>query len=366
MLKVLELFGGIGACTAALKRLKTVPFEVVDYVEIDKYAVKSYNAMNGTNFEPQDICEWDKDVNVDLVMHGSPCQDFSIAGKQAGGDKGSGTRSSLLYETLRIVKKLKPKYIIWENVPNILSDKHIKHVVNYRNFLNEIGYENYTYKLNAKYFGVPQNRDRVFVISIRKDIQYDNFSIDEPYDECPLCLNDILENDVDDKYYLNEDYHERYKKSKLKMNGEIHITGSTVGAGVGTNSRHWVHETDGIVGALSATDYKQPKQIVVQLGNLYGTDKEKNPVAGRVYSPDGIAPTLRTPTGGNAQPIIELNFKLRKLTPKEYWRLMGFTDDEFNKAAEFNSNTQLYRQAGNSIVVNVLEVILKELLSTRR
>lgn len=86
MLKVLELFGGIGACSKALQNLK-IPFEIVDYVEIDKYAVKSFNAMHDTNFEPQDITTWDKDVEVDLIMHGSPCQDFSLAGKQRGGTR---------------------------------------------------------------------------------------------------------------------------------------------------------------------------------------------------------------------------------------------------------------------------------------
>ena len=110
-LKVLELFSGIGACSKALERLG-IDFEIVDSVEIDKYAVKSYNAIHGTNFEPQDITTWDKDIEVDLIMHGSPCQDFSLAGKQAGGDKDSGTRSSLMYETIRIVEELKPKYVI--------------------------------------------------------------------------------------------------------------------------------------------------------------------------------------------------------------------------------------------------------------
>lgn len=100
-------------------------------MEIDKYAVASYNAINGTNFEPQDICKWDKDMEVDLIMHGSPCQDFSVAGKQAGGDKDSGTRSSLMYETVRIVEKLKPKYVIWENVKNLLSKTHRHNFDNY-------------------------------------------------------------------------------------------------------------------------------------------------------------------------------------------------------------------------------------------
>ena len=124
MIKILELFGGIGACSKALKRLE-INYEIADYVEIDKYAVASFNALHDTHFEPQNICEWEKDIEVDLIMHGSPCQDFSLAGKQAGGDKDSGTRSSLMYETIRIVEKLKPKYVIWENVKNVISKKHI-------------------------------------------------------------------------------------------------------------------------------------------------------------------------------------------------------------------------------------------------
>ena len=102
---------GIGACSKALQRLG-IEHEVVDAVEIDKYAIKSFNAIHGTNFETQDITKWDKDIECDLIMHGSPCQDFSLAGKQAGGDIGSGTRSSLMYETIRIVGKLRPKYVI--------------------------------------------------------------------------------------------------------------------------------------------------------------------------------------------------------------------------------------------------------------
>lgn len=145
-IRIIELFGGIGAFTAAMRRLG-IPYSVVDYVEIDKYAVKSYNAINGTNFEPQDICQWDKDVKVDIIMHGSPCQDFSIAGKQSGGDKGSNTRSSLMYETLRIVEKLKPKIVIWENVKNLISNSHIHNFNAYIDKMSELGYES-----NIKFF----------------------------------------------------------------------------------------------------------------------------------------------------------------------------------------------------------------------
>ena len=149
MIKLLELFGGIGACSKALDRLG-IDYEIADYVEIDKYAVKSYNAIHNTNFEPQDIRSWDKDIEVDLIMHGSPCQDFSLAGKQAGGDKDSGTRSSLMYETIRIIEKLKPTYVVWENVKNLLSKKHIHNFNNYLKALEDLGYQNYYQVLNLR------------------------------------------------------------------------------------------------------------------------------------------------------------------------------------------------------------------------
>jgi DNA (cytosine-5)-methyltransferase 1 len=160
-IKLLELFGGIGVCSKALECIG-VDYELVDYVEIDKYAVASYNAIHGTNFEPQDICEWDKDVKVDLLMHGSPCQDFSLAGHGLGGDEDSGTRSSLMYETIRIVSKLKPKFVIWENVKNLLSKQHKHNFDNYINTLNELGYTSYYKVLNAKDFGIPQHRESIY------------------------------------------------------------------------------------------------------------------------------------------------------------------------------------------------------------
>ena len=198
-IKILELFGGIGACSKALERIGT-NYEIADYVEIDKYAVKSFNAMHNTNFEPQDICKWDKNIECDLIMHGSPCQDFSLAGKQAGGDEGSGTRSSLMYETIRIVEKLKPKYVIWENVKNVISKKHRHNFDNYLNKMEDLGYINYYQVLNAKDYGIPQNRERVFIISV---LGNENFEF-PPKQELKLKLKDMLEDEVDEKYYLSD------------------------------------------------------------------------------------------------------------------------------------------------------------------
>lgn len=312
MLKILELFGGIGACSKALERLG-VDFEIVDYVEIDKYAVKSFNAMHGTNFEPQDICKWDKDIEVDLIMHGSPCQDFSLAGKQAGGDEGTGTRSSLMYETIRIVEKLKPKYVIWENVKNVLSKRHRHNFDNYINRLDELGYKSYYQVLNAKDYGVPQNRERVFTISIRNDIEK-QFEF-PPKQELKLRLKDILENEVDKKYYLNDkqmiyafDCNKVCNSTKRgdigsrKVNSPIAKTISCRGA---TNQRadvtNFVIEDNNTEYTLDEIRQEINNKRCIQVGELgiKGLDSTK-----RVYSPQGCAPTLTTMQGGNTEPKV--------------------------------------------------------------
>lgn len=320
-LRILELFGGIGACTVAVKKMN-IPFEVVDYVDIDKYAVKSYNAMNGTNFNPIDICDWDKDIEVDLIIHGSPCQDFSIAGKQAGGNLGSGTRSSLMYEAIRIVKKLKPKYVIWENVKNILNDKHKHNLNNYIRELDELSYNSYHEVLNAKDYGLPQNRERVFVVSIRKDIDDKKFMFPEKQ-KLELRLKDMLEDVVDEKYYMSD-------QISFEVTNKIR-------------------------------EAKEPSCIQVAKLNIKGPDIIK-----RVYSKDGISPTLTNMQGGHRQPKTIQGDRIRKLTPKECWRLMGFDDLDFENASRVNSDSQLYKQAGNSICISVIEAILKNLIIDKK
>ena len=363
-MRVLELFGGIGACSNALKRLG-INFEIADYVEIDKYAVKSFNAIYNTNFEPQDIRNWGKDLQVDLIMHGSPCQDFSIAGRQAGGNEGSGTRSSLMYETIRILEKLKPKYVVWENVKNILSKKHKHNFDNYISKLNELGYKSYYQILNAKDYGIPQNRERVFTISIRNDLNQP-FEF-PPKQELKLKLKDLLESEVDEKYYLSKKlvncFYNNEQKQMAKGNTFKFVVsdGSKIAKTITTQEGSRM--CDNFIKCVGKLDIK-------------GKDEIK-----RVYSTKGISPTLNTMQGGNRQPKIMIgasrghyfespqmhnyNYRIRKLTPKECWRLMGFSDKDFEKAAKVNSNTQLYKQAGNSIVVNVLETIFRNLFNDK-
>lgn len=281
MLKVLELFSGIGACSKALTNLG-IEHEIVDSVEIDKYAVQSFNAVHGTNFEPQDITKWDKDIEADLIMHGSPCQDFSVAGLNKGGDKGSGTRSSLMYETLRIVEKVKPKYVIWENVKNLLSKKHRHNFDSYLEAMEKLGYHSQYQVLNAKDFGVPQNRERVFTVSIRNDLNVD-FKFPEPQ-ELTIRLKDVLEPQVDEKYYLSDEQTKRLKMTTYNTGSE----------------KVRVQNTDGEARTLCARDYKDPKCVRVA-GNLnhYNYDKMN-----RVYDSDGSAPTVDTMEGGGRQPKV--------------------------------------------------------------
>ena len=397
-LKVLELFGGIGACSKALEKLE-IDYEIVDYVEIDKYAVKSFNAMHNTNFEPQDICKWDKDIEVDLIMHGSPCQDFSLAGKQAGGDEGSGTRSSLMYETLRIVEKLKPKYVIWENVKNIISKKHVHNFNNYINRMSELGYKSFYKVLNAKDYGIPQNRERVFTVSILDGSDYE-FPKPIPL---KLKLKDMLEDNVDEKYYLSDKQLESlengsYNASKPSVKLQITDKGlcqtldtmsggnrqplirvknatkkgyleATDGDGIDISSRMEYHRGNVQKGKIQTltTSGGNDRGVVNKpkvLGGIGEKDSNNNTQwkqQNRVYD-NNVGISVTTCFNPN---YIDNHLRIRKLTPCECWKLMGFDKSDFDKASKVCSNAQLYKQAGNSIVVNVLMAIFKELFKKR-
>ena len=341
--RVLELFAGIGACSKALTNLG-IGHEIVDAVEIDKYAVKSFNAIHNTNFEPQDITKWDKDIKVDLIIHGSPCQDFSIAGRQAGGDKDSGTRSSLMYETLRIVGKLKPKYVIWENVKNLLSQKHRHNFDAYLESMEQLDYKNYYQVLNAKNYGIPQNRERVFTISIRADLNK-NFTFPEPI-HLERRLKDMLEGNVDEKYYISKammDYFMGVNQKPSKFPRKERFLANIN------------RKNQDIANSMTTNTGSRPTDNFIVASRGRGENNEQH------LEPrfDGVTNTLTSVQKDN---YLAAQNRIRKLTPKECWRLMGFDDSDFDKASKVNSNTQLYKQAGNSIVVNVLEGILKELL----
>ena len=403
MLKYLSLFSGIGAFESALTNLG-VNYEIVNYCEIDKYASKSYSAIHGV---PETKNLWDitkvnvfnlpKPGEIDLVTYGFPCQDISIAGKRKGlfNDDGSLTRSGLFFDALKVIEYCKPKVAIAENVKNLTGKKFAGQFETVLKSLEDAGYNNYWKVLNAKDYGIPQNRERVFIVSIRKDIDNELFEFPKPF-RLEKRLKDFLEPHVDEKYYLSDAQITRMKTTSYASG---HINHRSV-------------NENGIIGTLCARDYKDPKCVVIEpkrLGGLFDTETSKHQV-GSIWDKECISPTIDTMQGGYRQPLVTIddnvsndeikinvignyspsgydasrivdenglaptvkenhgtvtatiqNYRIRKLTPKECWKLMGFDDEDFEKAEKVNSNTQLYKQAGNSIVVDVLENIFIEL-----
>lgn len=205
-LRVFEAFAGYGSQAMALRNLKAkhpeFDYEVVGISEIDKYALRAYEAVHGHCPNFGDICsiDWESVPDFDLFTYSSPCQDFSSIGLQKGGEEGSGTRSSLLWECRRAIAAKKPKYLLLENVKALTSRKFMPLLQKWIDELAEMGYRNYWRVLNAKDYGVPQNRERVFVVSILGD---DEFEFPEP-DKETVYLKSVLESEVDAKYFLSE------------------------------------------------------------------------------------------------------------------------------------------------------------------
>lgn len=378
MIKLRTLFSGIGSPEIALRELG-IDYEVMDFCEIDKYAAKSYSAVHGVDESKNlgDVTKvWGRNLPyADLMVWGFPCQDISVAGKQRGIQEGA-TRSGLYYEGFRILKETMPKYSIIENVKNLVGKKFKENFNSMLEDIESIGYNNYWKVLNAKDYGIPQNRERVFIISIRKDVDNGKFTFPEGFDN-GLRLKDLLEDEVDEKYYISQEKTEK-PISQIK---DKEISNSIRCGGHGSIDRH------------------QWDMACVQLGSFDKEDINDNERQRRVYSDEGVSPTIlartgnekiltveRTPlkfldrngkktdgnyafcvdtaqTGGIKEHLDNGSHRIRKLTPKECWRLMGFKDTDFEKAAQVNSNSQLYKQAGNSIVSDVLYHIFDSLLN---
>lgn len=381
-IKYFSLFSGIGAFEKALVN-QEIPFELVGYSEIDKYASKSYSQIHGVpelmNYGDITKIDETKLPEIDFITYGFPCQDISVAGKQKGflNEDGTKTRSGLFFDALRIIEHTQPKVAIAENVKNLVGNKFKEQFEIVLESLEDAGYNNYWKVLNAKDYGIPQNRERVFIVSIRKDVDNKRFQFPEPY-ELTLILKDMLEDKVDEKYYLSDEIQKRFVLTDKTLTKSI--IGTTKPNFKTIGQRDLVYQENSVIGSLMASDYKQPKQILTlnsydgenlkphRIGGIYDTDKSKHQ-AGSVWDSNSISPTIDTMQGGNRQPcviVLEKNQKgykkdfvgvrIRKLTPKECFRLMGFYDEDFEKCS--CSNTQLYKQAGNSIVVDVAEEIL--------
>lgn len=303
--QILELFGGIGSPRCALRNIG-VPTKAIDYVEIDEKAVASYNAMFASDlpYETQSVVGWN--LKPDILIHGSPCQDFSIAGHQKGADEGSETRSSLMWETIHIIQQMgewQPKYVIWENVKNVKS-KHMR--ANFNRYLSEmekLGYTNNYKLLNARDFGLPQARERVFTISVLGDepFNFDDLITTEPASN----LYDYLEDNVADVYDVTQ-------PSVLNVVGHSGIKRTTV---------------------------------IKDFAYTITTRQDRTP-----------AQVIEKPDGG-----------YRYLTELECWRLQGYTDEDYKAAAAVQKRVgrytmALYKQAGNSIPVTIFESIFRKII----
>lgn len=504
-IRLIELFGGIGSQAKALEVLQEqgklpMGFEHYRLVEFDKYPVASYNAIHHTNFEPTDITKIhasdlgivERDKYDYIMCYSFPCQDISNAGKQKGFKKGSGTRSGLLWEVERLINEFGtelPQILLMENVPQVIGEKFFNDFKVWDSFLESKGYSNYYEILNAKDYGIPQNRNRCFMISILGDAYYE-FPKSIPL---KLKLKDMLDKVVDEKYYLTKrmidffTYNEIKQKEKGNGFRFNYSDGNCIAKTITTRSGsrmddNFILENDDkplfneiycklknsnfvqqstrlqekeICDTLLARDYKDPKCVIVGNKALNETLEQNNVEDGdfidaynrsvkkgisgtittridasnntfiavkentkkgyaEAHEGDSIsleriesktrrgrvgkqvAQTLLTdcnqgvvvkignysPSGHSAASVVDsegiapivmenhgtvtatnVGLRIRKLTPKECWRLMGWSNDEdFERAAKVNSNAQLYKQAGNSIVVNVLVAIFSQLL----
>lgn len=380
-MKFLDLFAGIGGFRLGME---LAGHECIGFCEIDKFARASYKAIHNTEgeIELHDITAVsDESIrgfgSVDVICGGFPCQAFSIAGHRRGFED---TRGTLFFEIARFASILRPKYLFLENVRGLLNHDGGATFETIIRTLDELGYDVEWQVLNSKNFGVPQNRERVFIIGhLRGERTRNVFPIS------------------------GESEQSDHQPPKIEIIGN---TRNPNGTSKGTKSV--VYGSGGVVGTLTATDYKEPEQVAIkQFGILQPNFNQ----CGVVYETDGIAPTIRAYQGGGLEPkirvkeatskgyaeaeigdsvnlshpnsktrrgrvgkqvantlltgesqgVIEPDFRIRKLTPRECWRLQGFPDWAFDKAQEVNSNSQLYKQAGNSVTVNVIAAIAKEL-----
>lgn len=376
-MKFIDLFAGIGGFRFGME---SAGHECVAFCEIDKFARASYKAIYNTEgeIELHDITQvTDDEIRsigyVDAICGGFPCQAFSIAGHRRGFED---TRGTLFFEIARFASILKPKYLFLENVKGLLNHDKGDTFETILSALDELGYDVEWQVLNSKDFGVPQNRERVFIIG--------HFRGQRGRKIFPIGGNGAT---ID------------CEQPKINKVGNIRKKGKSQSGDVVS--------VDSLAPTLcSTTTQKDPLKILLA-GNLPGSHEQN----GRVYDPEGISPTLNTMQGGDRQPKIRVreatkqgyaeasvgdsvnlshpnsktrrgrvgegiantlvtgdsqevvtpNFRIRKLTPRECWRLQGFPDWSFDKAQEVNSNSQLYKQAGNSVTVNVIKEIARYL-----
>lgn len=312
-IKILELFGGIGSPRIALRNIG-VPVKAIDYVEIDEKAVRSYNAMFKAELEYKTQTVVGYNLKPDILIHGSPCQDFSIAGHQKGADEGSETRSSLMWETIHIIEQMgewKPKYVIWENVKNVRSKYMVHNHDRYMSEMERLGYTSSYELLDARDFGLPQARQRYFTIS---------FLGNEVFDFSDLIKTPM--GDVWDYIQADEEIDDRYDitcPSMLKQIDPLNFDNAPL----------------------------KTLSVIKNYAMTISTRQDRCPNSGIIQRKNG---------------------KWRLLTELECWRLQGYSDEDFFCALKVNppkdnrKNGALYKQAGNSIPVPIFESIFRKII----
>lgn len=411
-LKVIELFAGIGTQRQALKEAK-IDHEVMAISEIDKYAYQAYKLLHGDTYNFGDISKIERLPPADMWTYSFPCTDISLAGRLRGLEKGSNTKSSLLWEVERLLEVAKeenelPRYLIMENVKNLVSKSFKSYFQAWLDYLSSLGYKNSWKVMNARKYGVPQNRERVFMISILDENAFFTFP-----DEVPLekKLSDMLEDEVDEKYFLSEKLIECFCSMKNR-NGLIRglkfrprkkddPIAWTITTCPGSRATDTYIIEEPIMAALRGrldenNEYHQHVEINKEgVSNTITTVQKDNiiiipeatkkgyavaSVGDGVYTnrcdkkrgvvQKNMIPTLKTTCADVGVVVNDLSnewISIRRLTPRECWRLMGWNDTSIDKVLDKGiSNTQLYKMAGNGIVINCLVEIFKKLKETNK
>lgn len=389
-MKFIDICSGIGGFRSALEKHG---HNCVAFAEIDKFAKQSYRAIYDTENEEEldDITSVTDEHfrlyrgQIDIITGGFPCQAFSIAGNRRGFED---TRGTIFFHIARAIKEIQPSYVLLENVKGLLSHDKGRTYGTIVQALDELGYFIEWGLFNSKYWGVPQNRERVYILVTRKDVWKEPklFNLVKQQTEVNTKLIDILETDVDEKYFLSDE-----KVKKLTLNEDLsgklnHYDYRDV------DSVHSVNKVSPTLNTMQGGD-RQPKVAVPVLtpdrlnkrqnGRRFKENGEPmftltsqdrhgviiNPLKDKtsygwhfeqnVYDPDGITRTVKANGGSGNIPKTFEKLRIRKLTPLECWRLQGFTEEQFYKAKNSGvSKSQLYKQAGNAVTVNVVDAIV--------
>lgn len=388
MIKYLSLFSGIGAFEKAMQNLR-IPYDLVGYCEIDKHASKSYSLIHhvpeSKNFgDITKIDETKLPKDIDFISYGFPCQDISIAGNLKGfeDEEGNKTRSGLFFDALRIITHTQPQFAIAENVKNLTSARFKKEFDIVLRSLEEAGYNNYWKVLDASDYGIPQHRERVFIVSIRKDVDHGLFRFPDPM-ELKTKMIDLLEDKVDDKYFLSEamwDYclgrgakktkfprKERFLSNINRPNQDV---ANTINVTPGTNPvDNFIKLRNGHVTFEDFTEETELKFLKIKEATKKGYTEAYEGDSVNLSYPNSttrrgrvghqVAQTLTTSPMMGGVVMKDDELMIRKLTPKECMRLTGFTDEDWQSLVDGKvSDTQIFHAAGNSIVVDVVECIL--------